>query len=107
VRWTPRIRLVKRPEISTNEVNTILKLDLKSLENQRRLRVQIIKDINQKIETYYHIEECIQRLNSKEDKRLNIHKIRMEVANIFSRQITTNKRPLLLSANNLNLDFVA
>lgn len=70
--------------LTTQEVNTILNLDSKTLENQRKLRVQIIKEINHKIKLEFNIDEAIERSDSDEDKRLNIYRLKRQAITVFS-----------------------
>jgi hypothetical protein len=65
--------------LSTNEINDILELSDKSLENQRRIRMNIINQVNQKIALFFQVEKAIERIASHEDKRLILHKLNPEV----------------------------
>jgi hypothetical protein len=56
--------------LSTVEVNELLGLSGKTLENQRRIRLNTIAQINQRIQLFFHIEKAIERHTSPEDKRL-------------------------------------
>lgn len=66
--------------LSTYEINDILNLSDKSLENQRRIRMNIINQINQKIGLFFKIDKAIERNASEEDKRLILHKLNPEVS---------------------------
>ena len=66
--------------LSTNEINDILELSDKSLENQRRIRMNIINQINQKIALFFELDKAIERIASEEDKRLILHKLNPEVS---------------------------
>lgn len=61
--------------LSVNEVNDVLALSSKSQENQRRIRLNIINQINLKVKAYFQIKEAIVRQASEEDKRLNLYHI--------------------------------
>lgn len=66
----------KYPEaLTTHEINEILDLSNKSLENQRRIRINMINKINQKIALSYTIDEPILRLPSDEDKRIMLYRL--------------------------------
>ncbi len=65
--------------LSTNEINDILELSDKSLENQRRIRMNIINQVNQKIALFFKVDKAIERIASHEDKRLILHKLNPEV----------------------------
>jgi hypothetical protein len=56
--------------LSTVEVNELLGLSGKTLENQRRIRLNTISQLNQKIQLFFQIEKAIERHISPEDKRL-------------------------------------
>lgn len=57
--------------LSTVEVNDLLGLSTKTLENQRRIRLNTIAQINQKILVHFKIKKAIDRNPSPEDKRLS------------------------------------
>lgn len=62
--------------LSTVEVNELLGLSGKTLENQRRIRLNTIAQINQKIQLFFHIEKAIERHTSPEDKRLTRYSLK-------------------------------
>ena len=62
--------------ISTQELNMLLECDTKSQESQRRIRFMMIKQINEKIESHFGIQECIERIPSEEDKRLTNYRLK-------------------------------
>ena len=64
--------------LSTVEVNDLLGLSTKSLENQRRIRLNTIAQINQKIQVYFKIKKAIDRNPSPEDKRLSRYALTSE-----------------------------
>ena len=85
--WRLIVRLVNKGQdghLTTQEINTILDLDSKSLENQRRMRVHMIKEINHKIKLHYNIDDAIERSDSDEDKRLNIYRLKRQAITVFS-----------------------
>jgi hypothetical protein len=47
--------------LSTVEVNELLGLSGKTLENQRRIRLNTIAQINQKIQLFFYIDKAIER----------------------------------------------
>lgn len=75
--------------LTTQELNTILNLDSKSLENQRKLRLAILTGLNFKIQNHFQIENAINRQNSAEDKRLNIYNLKKEAFLILSKTFET------------------
>ncbi len=55
--------------LSTVEVNELLGLSTKTLENQRRIRLNTISQLNQKIQLFYQIDQGVERHASPDDKR--------------------------------------
>lgn len=55
--------------LSTVEVNELLGLSSKTLENQRKIRLNTIAKLNQTIQLYFKIDKAIERHVSPEDKR--------------------------------------
>jgi hypothetical protein len=64
--------------LSSQQVNDALLLHTKSFDNQRRVRINVINKINQKMTHHYKISEAILRLASAEDKRQSIYKLSPE-----------------------------
>ncbi|MEY5069757.1 MAG: hypothetical protein RLZ47_1619 [Bacteroidota bacterium] len=64
--------------LSSQQVNDSLLLHTKSFDNQRRVRINVINKINQKMAHHYKITDAILRLASAEDKRQSIYKLSPE-----------------------------
>lgn len=64
--------------LSTVEVNELLGLSTKTLENQRKIRLNTIAKLNQKIQLYFKIEKAIERHVSPEDKRQSRYSLNAE-----------------------------
>jgi hypothetical protein len=64
--------------LSTVEVNELLGLSSKTLENQRRIRLNTIAKLNQTIQFYFKIEKAIERHVSQEDKRQSRYSLKAE-----------------------------
>lgn len=64
--------------LSTVEVNELLGLSSKTLENQRRIRLNTIAKLNQTIQLYFKIEKAIERHVSQEDKRQSRYSLKAE-----------------------------
>lgn len=62
--------------LTTIEVNDLLGLSIKSLDNQRKLRLNIISNINHQIYLKYRIENAILRIPSSEDKRQSLYTLK-------------------------------
>jgi hypothetical protein len=69
--------------LSTVEVNEILGLSNKSLENQRRIRLNTIAQINQKINFFCKVKKAIERSPSPEDKRLSRYFLNKEALRVL------------------------
>jgi hypothetical protein len=63
---------------STVELNEVLGLDAKSIENQRKIRTSIIASINQKIYFRYSIPNAIERSTATQDRRLTLYHLKAE-----------------------------
>ena len=75
--------------LSTNDVNDILDTSNKSLDNQRRIRVNLINDLNKKLNQNFNVENAIERMSLTEDKRLTSYRlnnqIRIELLHLFNK----------------------
>jgi len=60
------------------EVNELLGLSSKTLENQRKIRLNTIAKLNQTIQLYFKIEKAIERHVSPEDKRQTRYSLNAE-----------------------------
>jgi hypothetical protein len=65
-------------QISVIEVNEILNIDQKLPDNQRIIRMKFLNDLNTKLLLNLQIDEAIERVSSKEDKRLVLYKLKPE-----------------------------
>ena len=79
--------LLENSTLTTQDLNDILKVSSKSLENQRRIRLDIIKQLNEKIYTAYGIATGIDKQPDNFDRRLNIYSL-----NTTLRAILLSKR---------------
>ncbi len=73
--------LVKKPGgvLTTLEINEILSLKAKTMENQRRIRTNIINQINSKILDMFNIPDAIEREASAEDKRVILYRLKPQI----------------------------
>ncbi len=65
--------------LTTIEVNDVLGLSNKNLDNQRRLRLNIISNINHKLYLKYRLENAIVRTPSSVDKRQSLYTLKKEL----------------------------
>ncbi len=56
--------------IDTNRLNSLLNLDDKTLDSQRKSRAKFLKVLNEKISDQFGVEDGIQRVASNEDRRI-------------------------------------
>lgn len=59
--------------LTGNEVNDLLNLYGKSLENQRKVRMNVINQMNLKIKNKFNINEAVQRIDDPSDKRYRLY----------------------------------
>lgn len=70
--------------LSTVEVNEHLGLSTKTLENQRKIRLNTIAKLNQTIQLYFKIEKAIERHVSPEDKRQSRYSLNAEAIKVLN-----------------------
>jgi len=75
------IQLKPEDHLTTNDINDILETNNKTQENQRRIRFNVISEINKKIENSFGVKDGIERTSLPEDKRLTVYKLNQEVIN--------------------------
>jgi hypothetical protein len=68
--------------LSTVEVNEILGISSKNIDNQRKLRLQVISNINHKFQLKYRIANVIIRNPSAVDKRQSLYTLKPEAVKI-------------------------
>jgi hypothetical protein len=64
------IVLNDKEPIDTNRLNTLLNLDDKTLDSQRKSRAKFLKVLNEKIADQFGVEDGVQRVASNEDRRI-------------------------------------
>jgi hypothetical protein len=72
-------------QLSVVELNEILNIDQKSPDNQRTIRMKFLNDLNVKLLINLQIDEAIERVSSKEDKRLVLYKLKPEAMEKLNR----------------------
>lgn len=73
--------------LTSNDINDILGIRYKGLENQRRIRTNVISMINKKIELQYQIENGIERKDHPEDKRLKLYRLQKKAYDVLSNKV--------------------
>lgn len=71
--------------LNTYEINDILEASDKTQENQRKIRFNVISQINKKLKAKYNWDNAIDRKPLPEDKRLTIYKLDPVVLNELKR----------------------
>lgn len=64
--------------LNINELNDLLGLHGKSLESQRKIRMNVINQVNHKIKQRFNISEAIQRISDPSDNRLKLYYLKQE-----------------------------
>jgi len=64
------IRNHKKGGINTEQINDLLEIDDKSVDNQRKIRHEFIKTLNLKLKMTYNFDNSIKKKPSKTDKRI-------------------------------------
>jgi len=65
--------------VDTEQINTILQINHKTIENQRKVRHDFMKALTQKLALIYGIEEPIEKIPSAIDKRIFNYKLNDEL----------------------------
>ncbi len=73
--------------LSTVEVNEILGISTKNIDNQRKLRLQVISKINHKFQVKYNIGNVIIRNPSSVDKRQSLYSLKPEGQKLVSKDL--------------------
>jgi hypothetical protein len=73
--------------LSALQLNSILNIEDKSQDNQRKIRNNFIVEINRKIELKYRIVNGVGRKPLDEDKRLTLYYLQEEAFDLFSKLI--------------------
>lgn len=68
--------------LTTVEVNEILGISIKNIDNQRKLRLQVISNINHKFQVKYRLGNVIIRNPSTFDKRQSLYTLKPEAMKI-------------------------
>lgn len=71
--------------LSTIEVNELLGIAGKNIDNQRKLRLHLISNINHKFHVKYRIDQAIIRNPSSIDKRQSLYSLKEDARKIYSK----------------------
>jgi hypothetical protein len=78
---------IKSGSLNTHDMNDVLGTETKSLDNQRRIRSIVIKQMNEKILKTYGIKEGIKKQADADDKRLTSYRLQDGVIEKLEAQI--------------------
>ena len=67
--------------LTTHDINDILETSNKTQENQRRIRFNVISQINKKLQLKLGVKYGIERTSLPEDKRLTVYGLNAEIVN--------------------------
>lgn len=73
--------------LSTHDINLILNSENKSQENQRRIRFNVIGQLNKKLKLKYGSPKGIERKSPPEDKRLTIYVLDPEIVSELNKTL--------------------
>lgn len=79
------IDLGEHDYLTNNEMNDVLDINDKGQENQRKIKMNLINQINNKIALKFNIKEAISRKNIPDDKRLKAYYMKPEVVALFKK----------------------
>ncbi|RFS17384.1 hypothetical protein [Emticicia sp. C21] len=74
--------------IDTEQINTLLQVNNKTIENQRKVRHDFIKALTPKLALIYGIEEPIEKIPSSIDKRIFNYKLNNELYKKVTNQVS-------------------
>jgi hypothetical protein len=73
------IKNYEKGGISSEQINDLLEIDDKSVDNQRKIRHEFIKSLNLKLKTMYNFDNSIERNPSSSDKRIFNYQLNTEI----------------------------
>lgn len=81
------IKLSEGDFLTSNDINEIIGISDKGLENQRKIRTAVISQINTKIAKHYRIGDAIERKDHPEDKRLKLYKLKKKALIVLKKSV--------------------
>jgi hypothetical protein len=69
------LKLAHQEYLTSNDINEIIGIGDKGLENQRKIRTAVISQINEKVVKHFNILDAIERTEHPEDKRLKLYRL--------------------------------
>jgi hypothetical protein len=74
----------------TEEINDLLEIDDKSIDNQRKIRHELIKTLNLKLKMMYNFDNSIVRNPSNSDKRIFNYQLNEEIIEKLKKDFKDN-----------------
>ena len=65
--------------ITTNELNSLLSLEDKTWDNQRKIRSTVLQEIEEKGLQFLGVPSFIERISSEDDRRIRRYRIKPEL----------------------------
>jgi hypothetical protein len=76
--------------ISSEQINDILEINDKNIDNQRKLRHEFIKSLNLKLKMMYNFENSVERNPSRTDKRIFNYQLNEEIFKKLKKEFQDN-----------------
>jgi len=81
------LELNAEEHLTTHDINDILETNNKSQDNQRKIRITFISELNNKLKLKFNMDNGIERKSLEEDKRLTVYvcnqQLRTEIKNLL------------------------
>jgi hypothetical protein len=84
------IKNFEKGGMHTEEINDLLEIDDKSIDNQRKIRHELIKTLNLKLKMMYNFDNSIVRNPSNSDKRIFNYQLNEEIIEKLKKDFKDN-----------------
>ena len=84
------IKSHKKGGINSEQINDLLEINDKNIDNQRKLRHEFIKSLNLKLKMMYNFENSVERNPSRTDKRIFNYQLNEEIFKKLKKEFTDN-----------------
>ena len=84
------IKNFEKGGMHTEQINDLLEIDDKSIDNQRKIRHEFIKTLNLKLKMMYNFENSIERNPSNTDKRIFNYQLNEEIFKKLKKEFLDN-----------------
>ena len=76
--------------ISSEQISDLLEIDDKTIDNQRRLKHELIKTLNLKLKMLHNIDNAIERKQSSNDKRIFNYQLNDDIVKKLKKEFKDN-----------------